>query len=141
MPVKENKVVIRRWIDEFWNQGNLDLADEIIDPDFFCYRNGVSGREGCRKWVSRSKILMPDFEFIIQDLVAEGDKVVYRYTCSGTPEGEWLGLSPTGQRVEWTGVSIARIANGLIAELWGDYDKLGAYQQLGGVLTRDESEE
>jgi predicted ester cyclase len=140
MSLAENKAIVRRWIDEFWNQGNLDLVDEIVAPGFISHRNGVRGREGCRAWLGRSQAIFPDFEFTIEDLIAEGDKVVYRYTCSGTPAGEWLGLAPTGKRVKWTGISIAHIVDGLIAELWGDYDKLGAYQQLGGILTTGESE-
>ena len=67
--------------------------------------------------------------------------MVYRYSCGGTPTGEWLGLAPTGKRITWTGISIARIVDGIIAELWGDYDKLGAYQQLGGILTTGVSAE
>lgn len=141
MSLEENKAIVRRWIEESWNQGCIDLVDEIIAPDFVSHRNGVRGREGCRAWISRSKALMPDFQFTIKDLVAEGAKVVYRYTCSGTPKGEWLGLAPAGKRAKWTGTSIARVVDGMIAELWGDYDKLGAYQQLGGILTAGEGEE
>lgn len=73
----------------------------------------------------------PDAYFILEDILAEREKVVCRWTSQGTHRGEYLGIAPTGKRVMWTATAIYRIAGGKIAEVWGDMDRLGMLQQLG----------
>jgi predicted ester cyclase len=75
----------------------------------------------------------PDLHYAVEDQIAEGDKVVTRYTASGTHQGELMGVAPTGSRVEIRGISITRIKGGKIEEIWESYDALGMMQQLGVV--------
>lgn len=138
MTTEENKAFVRRQIDELWNKGNLDAADECFTSDFVRHNPGspeeVRGPDGFKQNVAAYRSSFPDWHVEIFDQVAEGDKVVTRYVTTGTHEGELAGIPPTGKRVEAAGVGIDYFSGGKIAESWEYYDVMGAMQQLGMVV-------
>jgi steroid delta-isomerase-like uncharacterized protein len=135
----ENKATVRRIPDEVFNQGNLSVVDELFAPDYVLHDPWVPGGElrGLEafkeQWVSMLRTAFPDLRIVIEDQVAEGDKVVSRYTGSGTHQGELRGFPPTNNRVEVTGTITSRFAEGKIAEEWNNFDSMGMMQQLGIV--------
>lgn len=133
---KENKTIMRRALKEVVNKGNLDLIDELVSPDFVDHTPfpGLPpDREGVRQSIGMLREAFPNLEITIEDLIAEGDKVVSRQTLRGTHQGEFMGIPPTGKQATWTGILIFRIADGKIVDQWIEQDQLGLMQQLGVV--------
>jgi predicted ester cyclase len=135
---EENKALVRRYFEEIWDKGNLDLIDELFTTNFV--RHGptgtegeVRGLEGFKGLVSMYHSAFPDLRIPIEDLVAEGDRVVSRWRTHGTHEGELMGNAPTGNQTSVTGILIDRISGGKIEEEWVDYDTLHLMQQIGAV--------
>lgn len=142
MSAEENKAVVRRYIEEAWNRHNIDAADELVSPE---YLNHAASAENQRAGVKYSLnwlfSIFPDHRFDIEDVVAEGDTVAVRGTCSGTHEGELLGIPPTGERFAVQQVHWFRVAEGKVAEHWAVRDDLGMMRQLGVMPTQRHSEE
>ena len=133
---ESNKTLLRRDAEEVWNQGNLDAVDELFATDVILHEAppGVSpGAKGVKQLIAGYRAALPDFHLTIEDLIAEGDRVVNRWSMTGTHKGELMGIPPTGKKVTSTGISIVRIADGKIAEIWGASDQLGLMQQLGAI--------
>jgi steroid delta-isomerase-like uncharacterized protein len=134
---EENKIIARRWSDELWSNGNLSVADEIIDANYV--NHDVSspdlgrGPEGEKKRVALYRTAFPDLRFNVEDLFSDNDKVVTRWTCRGTHKGDLSGVPPTGKAFNITGITIARFAGGKGVECWVNWDALGLFQQLGIV--------
>jgi steroid delta-isomerase-like uncharacterized protein len=145
MFAEENKALVRRYVEEVDNQRKLDLLDKIFAPDFFQYGadpDQVSGVEELKQFFVMLRSGFPDFQGTIVDLfAAEGDKVVLRFTFRGTHQGEFMGVTPTGEHVTMAGIDICRVADGKIAELWGQEDMLGMMQQIGAIPEPGQSEE
>ena len=144
MSAEENKTLVRRLIDEVYNQGNLDAADELLATDYVDHNalpGQESGLEGYKGVVATLHSAFPDYEITIEDQVAEGDKVVTRYTGRGTHQGELMGIAPTGKSVELTGISVQRVSGGKLVEEWGEWDQLGMMRQLGVIPEPEQSEE
>ncbi len=144
MSAEENKALVRRYVEEVVNQRNPDLLDEIFAPDFVEYgadTDQVSGVENLKQSFDMLRSGFPDFQRTIEDLFAEGDKVVLRFTFRGTHQGEFMGIAPTGKQVTMSGIDIFRIADGKVVELWGQEDMLGMMQQLGAIPEPGQSEE
>ncbi len=136
MSAEEKKAIVRRLFEELWNQGKLDVADEIFATDYIFHEpvaGEVRGPEGFKQFVSMYRIAFPDLQFRIEDQIAEGDKIVTRWIATGTHKGELMGISPTSVQVTVTGIGIARTDGGKIVEFWDNYDALGMLQQLGVV--------
>ena len=138
MLTETNKTVSRRFFDEVWNKGNLAVLDEIIVKDHVDSGPGAisglpSGPEGSKQFVTAYRNAFPDVHFTIDEQIAEGDKVVTRWTAQGTHQGELSGLPATGKSSTVTGIVVSRIANGKIAESWGIFDEFGMMQQLGAI--------
>ena len=134
MSVEENKAIARRWGEEVWGKGSLAAIDELFATDFvFNYPPpGVApDREAYKQTVTMYHVALPDIQYTVEDMVAEGDKVAVRWTGRGTQKGEFMGIAPTGKPVTITGISILRIAGGKIVEEWTEEDILGVLQQLG----------
>jgi steroid delta-isomerase-like uncharacterized protein len=136
MSAEENKALARRWADIF-NQGNLDLVDEIYasgavlhDP---AMPEDTRGVESVREFYSMYRSAFPDTQITIEDQLAEGDRVTTRWTARGTHQGELLGVPPSGNRVEVPGMTISRIEGGKVAEEWNNYHALGLMQQIGAI--------
>ena len=135
MSVEENKAIVRRY-QEIYNSNTLDALPEVVSEDLRTPRimSGVpSGIEGAK--IAHQIMLagFPDYQTTIDDLIAEGDKVVARITMSGTQTGAFMGMPATGKYVEFTGIYIARIANGKIVEHWGEEDGVSLLTQLGAL--------
>jgi steroid delta-isomerase-like uncharacterized protein len=135
------KAVVWRLLEEIWHQGNLQVIDEIIAPNYVRhtshFREGgrdVHGPEGVRQSVAALRAAFPDVHFTVEDMLVAEDKVIVRWTCRGTHRGTFLGLAPTEKAVTFTGINIYRIANGQIVERWANEDGISLYQQLG-ILT------
>jgi steroid delta-isomerase-like uncharacterized protein len=131
-----NKALVRRMANEVMNNGNLRVVDEIIAPNAVNHSNPPgfpAGTAGVKQMVTMYRSAFPDMRITIEDLVAEGDKVVARWSATGTHRGELMGIPATGKRVTVTGIEINRIAGGKIAEHWEIFDQLSMMQQLGVV--------
>jgi steroid delta-isomerase-like uncharacterized protein len=130
---ESNKAIIRRY-RQAHNQNDMAALDEIIAADLIAHSqlpNVPPGREGGKMVHQASLASFPDGKTTTDDLIAEGDKVVERFTFVGTQKGEFLGVPATGKQVRVTGMSIFRIADGKIVEHWGENDGMGLLMQLG----------
>ena len=135
---EENKALARRVSGELYNsRGTLDAADDIYAPDVVAHDpnspGDMHGPEGVKHFASGFRAF-PDRQSTVEDQIAEGDKVVTRYTFSGTHQGEFLGIPPTGNRVQMTGMYMSRISGGKIVEEWNNYDLLGLMIGSEGLL-------
>ena len=137
MSTEQNKALVRQMVEEVFNRGNISLADKFLAPDFVEHEQlppGVpSGREGVKQLTAMFRSVFPDFKATIDDMIAEGDKVVIRQTWTGTQKGEFMGIPPTGKRVSFGVIDIIRITDGKFVEHWGQMDSMGMMQQLGAI--------
>jgi predicted ester cyclase len=123
MVLEVNKMVVRRLVAEVLNGGHLEVIDQLYTPEL---------APAARRWIAPFRASFPEVHMEIVELIAEGDKVVGRFTCSATHLGEWLGQAPTGRRFERVDeVSIFRFRDGKIAHAWSLEDTLSRLQQLG----------
>ena|SRR5262245_65963093 len=135
MLLVENKSLVRRYYEAMWNCWDFALADELIAEDVsFRGSLGVSvqGREGFKDYMRTVRRAFPDFQNRVEELVAEGDRVVARLTYTGTHRGELFGIPPTGRPVGYAGVAFFRITGSRIVEGWVLGDVHGLTQQLAG---------
>ena len=136
MSVEENKAISRRFVEGIFNKKNPDAIDEICSPDYIGH-DPLPGMppnlDGLKQFYAMGITAMPDYHSTIEDIIAEGDKVVQRFTGRGTHKGEFMGIPPTGKQVTIKGISIHRIANGKVVENWVTMDMLSVMQQLGVV--------
>jgi steroid delta-isomerase-like uncharacterized protein len=130
--------LILRHHDAVWSRGDLDAVDALYAPDFVGHHPGLPdwvGREGVKLVVRTTRVAFPDFHESVEDVVMEGDRVVTRFTASGTHLGTLAGIPATGRRLTMAEIAVFRIADGRIAEKWGIVDRLSMFQQLGVVPT------
>jgi predicted ester cyclase len=134
---EENKAIVRRGIEEIWNKKTPALIDEIFATSCVLHNpDGVlHGPSGFRQIYSTYVTAFPDLHFTIEDIVAEGDKVVTCYTARGTHQGDLRGIAPTGKQVTVMGMVIDRFAGGKLVESRAVWDTLSFMQQLGVVST------
>ena len=135
MSAEENKAIARRGYEAI-NQKNLDALDEVVASDMTDHDpvpGQAPGLEGVKQYFSSLHAAFPDVQMDVEEMIAEGDKVVARVSVSGTHQGEFMGIAPTGNRVTITGIDILRVADGKIVEHWGRFDDLGMMQQLGVI--------
>jgi steroid delta-isomerase-like uncharacterized protein len=139
---EENKALARRWFDDLFNAQNLDAADEITAQDSVNHdpllTNLPAGPEGDKHVVNLYHGAFPDAQITVEDQIAEGDKVVTRWTGRGTHQGEFMGVPPSGNRVEITGMTINCVSGSKISETWTIYDALGMMQQIGAMPSSPE---
>ena len=130
-----NKAIVRRLIEEVWNEGKLSVIDEIHASDYVGHAppEHMWGPEDYKELVARYRAALPDIRWTIDDMITEGDKVVFRWSTRWTHEGEFAGVAPTGRKGTAMGISICRIADGKIAEEWATWDALGFLQQIGVI--------
>jgi predicted ester cyclase len=138
MSIEQNKALVCQMVDEIFNRGNVDLADEFLAPDFAEREELPPGlprdREGVKQLTTMLRSAFPDLTATVEDIVAEGDKVVIRQTWTGTHTGgEFMGVPPTGTRVSVGVIDIIRIAGDKFVEHWGQMDSMGMMQQLGAM--------
>ena len=139
MSTEQNKAMARQMIEDIFSRGDLSRVDEYLAPDFVEREElppGLpGGREGVKQLTAILRSAFPDFKATIDDLVAEGDKVVIRHTWTGTHRGEFMGVPPTGKSVSFGVIDILRIAGGKVVEHWGLMDSMSLMQQLGASPT------
>jgi steroid delta-isomerase-like uncharacterized protein len=136
MSTEDNKAHVRQYLEEAWNKGNVGIIDELMTSDYARYMSGPTqslNRDGQKQRITTFRKAFPDLHLTIDDLIAEGDQVVFRITLRGTHQGAFMGISPTGKPVTVTAIDIARFVNGKIVEHWGQMDALGLMQQLGVI--------
>jgi predicted ester cyclase len=125
MSVEENKDLVRREQEELWNHtGDLDAAEELFAAD---------QAEAAKQEAADFRRGFPDVTSTIEDLIAEGDKVVARWRSRATHRGNYMGLAPTGKEVQFMGISVYRIEEGKIAESWTVEDQFGLMRQIGAI--------
>ena len=132
---EENKAIIGRFT-ELWNTGNLVIADEIFSSGFINHDPndpGITNLESYKGYIPAVRIGFPDINIAADDLVAEEEKVAFRYTIIATHQGDLMGMPATGIQVVWTGITVAHLADGKITEMWWAKDTLGMLQQLGVI--------
>ncbi len=134
---EQNKAVVRRLIEEVWNKGNLSVADQLFAPTYTHHDPSTPdlghGPESEKMRATLYRTAFPDFRLTIEDLIAEGETVMARWSCRGTHKGDLGGIAPTGKPFTISGQTIARFANGKFVEGWVNWDALGLMQQLGVV--------
>jgi predicted ester cyclase len=135
MTLDDNKRLARRALEEVYARGNVDLADELVDPGFLdhepAHDEGPTGPASVRSTVERLHGAFGELSFDVEDEVAEGDKVVQRVTMSGRHTGPLMGREPSGRQFAVRHIYVWRVADGKLIEHWGSRDELGLLQQLG----------
>ena len=134
MSMEENKTVIRRFYETI-NAGSVDQIDQFFTSDYVDHNPQAPTPDlaGLKQLLAMIATAFPDFHLTAEDMRAEGDRVVARLSLSGTNQGSFMGIPPTGKQITTTGLSIFRLTNGKIAEEWFLFDALGVIQQLGGL--------
>jgi steroid delta-isomerase-like uncharacterized protein len=138
MSTEDNRAATQRFYAEVWNKGDLDAVDDILTSDFVDHAAPPGfppGLEGAKQVFVMYRTAFPDFRLSVEDLIAEGDKVVARWVTQGTHGGELMGIPPTGKQVTVEGIDVFRLVGGKIAEHWAQFDMLGLLQQLGVAPT------
>jgi steroid delta-isomerase-like uncharacterized protein len=136
MSAEENKALVRRWFAET-DRGNLGIVEELCAPDYVDHNPPLPGMPAGNQGVHQANVALreafPDTIHVIEDQIAEGDKVVTRLRGRGTFRGEILGLPPNGKVIEIAGISVHRVVGGKLVEHWAQADLLGFLQQLGAL--------
>src|SRR5215207_910959 len=133
MSAQENKDLVRREQEELWNHtGDLDAADELF---------AAEQAEAAKQEAANFRRGFPDVVSTIEDIIAEGNKVVAHWRSRATHQGNYMDTPPTGNRVEFTGISVYRIEEGKIAESLTVEDQFGLMQQIGAIPEPEQSEE
>ena len=136
MSLDENKALAIRYFQEVWEQGDFALEDQLLAPDYVDHNAAPgfpSNRTGHHQFLVHFRAAFPDVRYTMDDLIAEGDRVMDRWTVHATHLGEFLGIPPTGKAVTFWGIDILRIVNGRITDIWHLEDQLNVLQQLGIV--------
>jgi steroid delta-isomerase-like uncharacterized protein len=129
-----NATVIDRINEEAFNRGEVSVLDELVADDFVEHdpMPGMSpDRQGLKAMIRGLHEAFPDFHTEVEDQIVAGDKVVERWSCTGTQEGEFMGLPPTNRHIEIHGMDISRLADGRLVEHWTQIDMVSVLQQLG----------
>jgi steroid delta-isomerase-like uncharacterized protein len=134
---EQNKNLMRRAVEEVWNKGNFDILGELITDDFISHSDKpeeeLRGHEEVKQFYTKLREAFPDIHFTIKDQITEGDKVVTQWRATATHKGEFKGIPPTGKRVNFSAMEIARFINGKAVECWTNVDELSLMQQLGVI--------
>lgn len=131
MALRRGKALVLRSVEEYWSKGILAAAEELIAPDVIIHQPVADGIRGLKTFNITLRTAFPDWYSTPEELVAEGDRVVERWTGRGTDRGEFQGIPPTGRQVAVPGVVFYRIRDGKIMEFRGSFDMLNMLQQLG----------
>jgi steroid delta-isomerase-like uncharacterized protein len=138
MSAEDHKALVRRFYDEVWNGGNVDVALEVFADDYVRHdlrpTKAASGGAGMAAIARAFRLAFPDLRMEIDVLLAEGDLVAARWTSTGTFTGMWGDVAPTGVRATFSGVNIFRFTGGRVVELWNHRDDLGLVQQVGAEV-------
>lgn len=132
---EQNKAVVRRWLEEAFNQGKVQVLDEICADDYVeydpAYPGGQLRRDGVKQAIPMYRSAFPDIRFVIEDMIAEGDKVAVYWILTATNLGAFRGMPPTGKRGEAEGITLVRLRNGKSIEARSCWDVTGFRQRVG----------
>ena len=131
-----NKASVRRLMNEVWNQGKMEVVDELLDTNYINHDTqapGVNNSQAFKGLVDTYRTAFPDLNFDIEDILTDGEKVITRWRSTGTQLGDLPDVPATGRRVDVTGISITRFEQGKIAEDWANWDTVGMLKQLGVI--------
>jgi predicted ester cyclase len=137
-PTEANKALVRRYMEQVWNAGNLNVLDELDSPNLKRYMSAASAPidvAGQKQRIVGLRTVFPDIHMTIDDMIAEGDRVTVRMTVRGTQKVAFMGIPPTGKQGVVTAIDIIRIENGKFVEHWGGPDTMDMVQQLGGAVS------
>ena len=137
-PTEANKALVRRYMEQAWNVGNLNVLDELDSPNLKRYMSAASApidAAGQKQRIVGLRTVFPDIHVTIDDMIAEGDRVTVRMTARGTQKVAFMGIPPTGKQMTVTAIDIFRVENGKFVEHWGGPDTMDLVQQLGGVVS------
>ncbi len=136
MSTAENKVFAYRILEEIFSQGNLSNMEELFSPEMVIHDpdKELRGLEQVKQGIMRLRMAFPDLHYTAEDMIAEEDKVVIRFTGRGTHRGEFRGVPPTDKDMTYTGIMILRFVEKKAVEYWAVSDALGIYRQLGVIL-------
>jgi steroid delta-isomerase-like uncharacterized protein len=134
---QENKATFRRYVEEGWAKGNVEVADEVFAEGYVAHQPDGSeekrGPEDVKQFLRQYREAFPELQITLEDQIAEDDKVVTRWASRGTYRGEFRGIAPTGNEVSLTGMGIFRFSEGKVVESWDNFDQLGMLRQLGAI--------
>jgi steroid delta-isomerase-like uncharacterized protein len=137
MTEQEIRDIVDRFTDKAWNGGDLDVIDELFSEDYVGHDapnpEPVRGTEGMKNFLRMYHAAMSDAHITLDDVIVGGDRVVTRWTGTGTHDGDLMGIPPTGSSVRFTGIRIFRVADGKIVEGWVNWDVFGLMKQLGQI--------
>jgi steroid delta-isomerase-like uncharacterized protein len=136
MSTEENKAIVRHYLDEVWNKGNVSIIDEVMAPTYARYMNASGAyldRERQKQRMSGMRQAFSELALTLEDITAEGDKVTIRVTLQGTHTGNFMGVPATGKQVAIEAIDILRLVDSKVVEHWGVMDTFGLMQQLGVV--------
>ncbi|HEX6719216.1 MAG TPA: ester cyclase [Pyrinomonadaceae bacterium] len=134
---EENKQLVRRWFEEVWNKGRADAIDEMFDENGIAHGlsddpvKPIKGPENFKPFHAMFREAFPNMKIVIEDMVAEGDKVTARCSVRGKHEGNFRGIAATQSPIDFTGMTIVRIAGGKIVEAWNNFDFTNLNKQVG----------
>jgi steroid delta-isomerase-like uncharacterized protein len=141
---EQNGVLVDRAIAEVWNKGNYAILNELVASDVVIHSSTpgeeIHGPEGIKQFYSALREAFPDIHFTIEDQIAQGDRVVTRWSARATHKGEFQGIPPTDKQVNLSGIDIDRLVNGKVVECWPIVDELNLLQQLGVLPARNQVE-
>ena len=142
MSAEENRALVRRFVEEFWNEGNMSAADELVAVDAAIHMppGEVVKLDGLKRFAGTFRGSFPDWHSTVEELIAEGDRVAERWIGRGTHRGQLQGIPPTGRRVEVPGSVFYRIVGGKIVEFRGQLDMMTLMQQLGVIPAPQQAE-
>lgn len=134
---EQNKQVAKRLCEDLIGGGDVGLIEQLVSADYVGHGSSPAfetrGREAYKQFVQGLHTAFPDLRIKVEDQVAEGDRVVSRWVASGTHQGEFYGIPPTGKQGSMTGITIERIVDGKTAECWTNSDDLGLMRQIGAL--------
>ena len=128
---EQNKILVRRFYDEILNARKMDVADEILSPEYLDHSAAAPGLENFKTYLAMITSVFPDIKVTVKDMLAGKDKVAVRLTIHGTQLGSFRGFPPTAKQATWTGMDIIHISHGRIIERWSERDFLDMLLQLG----------
>jgi steroid delta-isomerase-like uncharacterized protein len=133
----QNKTIARKVFEDIQSQGNLDVVDQIVASDYVghAFPEDFYGPEGVKQFTLMLRTAFPNVQLKVEDQIAEGDKVMTRWTAQGTHQGDFMGVPATGNQIMISGVTIFRMAGGKLFEGWNHPDLLSLFQQIGAVPT------
>jgi steroid delta-isomerase-like uncharacterized protein len=132
--LEQNKALMRNYIEEAWNKGNLDFIDKNFSSDFVSHGTlpgQPTNRDGVKRVIGTIRNAIPDLHITIEDMLAEGDKVASRWVTKGTHKGDLMGAKPTGNKISVSETVVVRVKDGKVVEGWANRDDLGFLQQIG----------